>query len=192
MNLPFFVTADTHFLHPAIGGFCNRPENHQELIVQRWNETVGPDDVIIHLGDLVLGKRKAAEAFFESAQLNGRKFLVLGNHDKRSKSFYAGIGFEVIDPFVLDYEGWKVYFTHYPLVPPVHTLAGDEINTHGHVHNLYVDNLSVRHTNVGVDMRHLTPQDAEWHIKNSIRRLSREDRTRDWQRGGKDFEPPED
>lgn len=187
-----WVTSDSHFLHKNIEMFCQRPKDHQEIMVSRWNSVVGPEDTILHLGDLVLGKRVDAEKFFANNPLNGKKYLLRGNHDKRSVAFYASLGFTVIKPFDVEFEGWRVFFTHYPLTPPVKTLEQKEISIHGHVHNLYVPNLTVQHYNVGVDMRHLTPVSTEWAIRNTIRRVTEEDRSRDYQPGGKDFDPPED
>jgi calcineurin-like phosphoesterase family protein len=49
-------------------------------LIARWNETVGPDDEIWHLGDFVAGASRArcAEIY---ARLNGIKRLIRGNHD---------------------------------------------------------------------------------------------------------------
>jgi len=44
------------------------------------------------------------------ARLPGRKFLILGNHDKSKPSLYERAGFTIIDPFI-----WRgVAFTHRP------------------------------------------------------------------------------
>lgn len=51
-------------------------------LVRRWNDTVAPDDVVLHLGDLALGPIEQSIAL--TAQLNGRRFLVPGNHDRVS------------------------------------------------------------------------------------------------------------
>lgn len=49
-----YVTSDTHFSHARISDLAARPfasaaEMDAEL-VRRWNRTVGPDDVVLHLG----------------------------------------------------------------------------------------------------------------------------------------------
>jgi calcineurin-like phosphoesterase family protein len=78
-----FVISDTHFFHDNIVGLCGRPENHNDLMIERWNETVGTDDLVLHLGDLTW-KRGAAMSRFRrevAPKLNGVKLLVLGNHD---------------------------------------------------------------------------------------------------------------
>lgn len=78
-----YVTSDTHFSHARISELAARPfgsvsEMDAEMI-RRWNGTIAPTDVVLHLGDLALGP--IAESLALTAQLNGRKFLVPGNHD---------------------------------------------------------------------------------------------------------------
>ena len=54
-----FFTSDTHFHHDNIIRFCNRPfkdvYHMDEELIKRWNEKVGPDDIIYHLGDFAWG-----------------------------------------------------------------------------------------------------------------------------------------
>ena len=54
-----FFTSDTHFSHATIIKFCQRPfkdvSHMNDELVQRWNEVVGPDDIVFHLGDFAWG-----------------------------------------------------------------------------------------------------------------------------------------
>lgn len=50
-----------------------------EEMVRRWNETVGPEDDVWHLGDFCNSKRTLASDWLR--RLNGRKHLIRGNHD---------------------------------------------------------------------------------------------------------------
>lgn len=81
-----FVTSDTHFSHARISELAERPftsvEEMNAELVRRWNEAVGTDDTVLHLGDLALGPIE--ESVGLTAQLNGRRFLVPGNHDRIS------------------------------------------------------------------------------------------------------------
>lgn len=81
-----FYISDTHFGHARILELSKRPfrsiQEHDEVIVKRWNDVVRPDDWVYHLGDFALGidaNSHRVEALFK--QLNGEKFLVIGNHD---------------------------------------------------------------------------------------------------------------
>lgn len=79
-----FVTSDTHSNHARIIELAGRPfasvQDMDAELIRRWNETVAPDDVVLHLGDLALGP--IAESLPLTAQLHGRRFLVPGNHDR--------------------------------------------------------------------------------------------------------------
>jgi calcineurin-like phosphoesterase family protein len=53
------------------------PDEMDEEMVKRWNETVKPNDKVYHLGDVVIN-RKALSIMH---RLNGDKVLIRGNHD---------------------------------------------------------------------------------------------------------------
>lgn len=197
----FMVTADTHFLHDNIVEFCGRPGYnpatlciedpvlHNIVMRNNWKRVVTPTTKVLHLGDLVLGKRADAERLYGGEnELPGEKYLIKGNHDKRSDDFYKSLGFTVIPPFDLELDGWEFHYSHYPLT----RLRKNQINFHGHIHNTFVDAVTRGHVNLGVDMRNYTPQNNFWHMKNAIRRMTGENRDRDHGPGGKDFDPPED
>lgn len=77
-----WFTADTHFGHQAIIGYCKRPfvdvEEMNAELIRRWNAAVKPTDTIYCLGDFSLSARVMDEI---TPQLNGKKVLVRGNHD---------------------------------------------------------------------------------------------------------------
>lgn len=83
-----FLTSDTHFGHLGVCKFTgpdgvtklrpwDTPEEMDEEMVKRWNETVKPGDKVYHLGDVVIN-RKALKIMH---RLNGDKVLIKGNHD---------------------------------------------------------------------------------------------------------------
>jgi calcineurin-like phosphoesterase family protein len=77
-----WFTADTHFRHAMVAGLrgFETAEEHDSLLVQRWNRTVQPDDVVWHLGDVGMGK---PGGFWPSVDaLNGTIHLITGNHDQ--------------------------------------------------------------------------------------------------------------
>jgi calcineurin-like phosphoesterase family protein/ADP-ribose pyrophosphatase YjhB (NUDIX family) len=103
-----WLISDTHFGHGNIIGHCARPfleaNEMDRILVNNWNNTVGPKDTVFCLGDVVWNgfpPRDAADgaikAWHERAllrtqefvrRLNGRKVFVIGNHDP------AGLGEE--------------------------------------------------------------------------------------------------
>jgi len=126
--------SDTHFFHTNIIRFCGRPfaDAHamNEHMVENWNKLVKPGDLVYHLGDVALNHTDK-ELTSLLHRLNGRKRLIVGNHD-RIKSPVLQICFEKI-------ELWKGFhehnFTcsHMPLKQG-HFRDG-EYNVHGHIHN---------------------------------------------------------
>ena len=82
-----WFTSDTHFNHAGILRFCHRPfkdiAEMNTVLIRRWNECVGSDDIIFHLGDFGFGH--SGELMKILKGLNGRKIWILGNHDIRLK-----------------------------------------------------------------------------------------------------------
>ena len=73
-----FFTSDTHFGDPRVLRIDRRPfrsmEEHDEALIGLWNETVGKEDDVWHLGDFMrLGSGGRADALLH--RLNGRKHL---------------------------------------------------------------------------------------------------------------------
>lgn len=128
-----WIISDTHFGHQNIIAFCNRPVNHEHIILDNWRRMVDDEDTILHLGDVAFGNRKSIYLWAKDiGELPGKKYLIKGNHDHSSSlKVYKGI-FEIIDPFIIDFSDVKFYFSHYP----DHPIKDQwDINVHGHIHN---------------------------------------------------------
>jgi calcineurin-like phosphoesterase family protein len=82
-----YFTSDFHLFHHNVLKFDKRPFNDvhhmHQVIEQRWNETVSPDDIVIYLGDLSFGRRED-KTFVDDMmkRLNGKIHFIMGNHDK--------------------------------------------------------------------------------------------------------------
>lgn len=104
-----FITSDTHFGHARIIELVARPfasvEDMDAELIRRWNETVGPDAVVLHLGDLALGS--IADSLPLTGQLHGRRLLVPGNHDRVSPATQTRRAIERFAP-LYDEAGWRV------------------------------------------------------------------------------------
>jgi calcineurin-like phosphoesterase family protein len=76
-----FFTSDTHFGDHRVITLYRRPfadtKAMDEALIARWNERVGPEDDIWHLGDFARGTKAAAIL----PRLQGRKHLIAGNND---------------------------------------------------------------------------------------------------------------
>jgi calcineurin-like phosphoesterase family protein len=81
-----FFTSDFHLFHNNVLKFDNRPfadvhEMHQAL-EDNWNSVVGPDDIVIYLGDLSFARKQDAHLVEGILwRLNGKIHFVMGNHD---------------------------------------------------------------------------------------------------------------
>ena len=133
--------SDTHFYHSNIIKYCDRPfasaEEMNEAMVERWNALVKPNDHVWHLGDVAMGFGGDHHTLtWLLSRLNGKKRLVVGNHDNLKSPALHG-AFEKIELW----RGWKDQgFTcvHIPL--PLEALRDGNVCVHGHTHtNLLKD-----------------------------------------------------
>jgi calcineurin-like phosphoesterase family protein len=129
-----FLVSDTHFGHAGVCRFLredgtklrpwDNPDDMDEEMIRRWNDTVRPNDKVYHLGDVVIN-RKALKTLH---RLNGDKVLIRGNHDifrddEYREHFRELRAYHVMNGMIL---------SHIPL----HTdsLARFGTNIHGHLH----------------------------------------------------------
>lgn len=74
-----FFTSDTHFYHGNVIRFCNRPfenvEMMNETIISNWNNTVGLDDTVFHLGDFCLGGSAEWTKILDRLNGQGRRII---------------------------------------------------------------------------------------------------------------------
>ena len=89
--MEIWFTSDTHFCHQreflwGPRGFTN-VEEMNEAIIKNWNDVIQPDDVVYHLGDVIMGELDAGIPLVK--RLNGKIKLAIGNHDttKRLAAF---------------------------------------------------------------------------------------------------------
>ena len=129
-----FVTSDTHFGHAGVCKFLredgtklrpwDNPDEMDEEMIKRWNETVRPNDKVYHLGDVVIN-RKALKTL---GRLNGEKVLIKGNHDIFRLEEYT--------PYFKDIRAYHVLngmiFSHIPVHEE--SLGRFGTNVHGHLH----------------------------------------------------------
>lgn len=165
-----FWTSDTHFLHVNILTLgSGRPfktiEEHDEFIIDSWNARVNKADRVFHLGDFMMGDRRRFEEFF--IRLNGRKFLVVGNHDRIRG--WDGHWEHICKRFELETKAGKILMRHAPnSLDPWAQSSRDLVQEepggfswffHGHVHNRWARR--GKFVNVGVDVRDFEPKTLE-------------------------------
>lgn len=159
-----WFVSDTHFLHTNIIKYCERPfqdtKEMNQVLVDRWNEVVGEDDLIFCLGDFALGREKDCHHILQS--LNGHKVLIKGNHEKTvmKKSFnrdeFDGGIYELLEIKVNDDEvsdGFQpIVLCHYTMMTWNRSHRGS-LQLFGHVHGQLNDSELLKPTqmDVGVD-----------------------------------------
>ena len=141
-----FFTSDTHFYHGNIIRFCNRPfksvEMMNETIISNWNNTVGQDDIVFHLG----------------------------NHDlKNIRQGYINRFEHVAMQMHIEVNKQKIYLNHYPFLC-FDGGYKDVWQLFGHVHtrqnNTGIDAARLQYLyptqyDVGVDNNNFTPVSFE-------------------------------
>ncbi|MDR3059367.1 MAG: metallophosphoesterase, partial [Prevotella sp.] len=78
-----WFTSDHHFGHKNIIEFSQRPflntDEMNEELIKRWNEKIGTEDMVYHLGDFALMSSGKLRSILD--RLNGRIHLIQGNHE---------------------------------------------------------------------------------------------------------------
>ena len=171
-----FFSSDQHFGHFNIIRLSHRPfaslDEMNEVMIAKWNVKVMADDTIYILGDL----------FFRSAmvepilkRLNGRKHLVLGNHDHSwTGRVRLGDYFESVQTMKeIDVCGAPATLCHYPMLSYPQARRGYMI--YGHIHNNTGDDYwplimrRPRMLNAGVDVNGYEPVTFEELVANNAK-----------------------
>lgn len=155
-----FLISDTHFGHANILTFKDKNgspvrsfaslEEMNETMIDNWNKTVGKEDKVYHLGD-VLFTKKWLDLILP--RLNGNKVLIKGNHDTLKLSQYQQYFKDVRAYWILD----KFILSHIPIHPE--SLSRWKANIHGHLHGKSLEDF--RYKNVSVEVVNYTPLDFE-------------------------------
>lgn len=166
-----FVISDTHFDHANILTFVDKNDqlirgqfrnvdHMNETMINNWNRVVGPQDTIYHLGDFTFGGKGNIERF--ASRLNGKKRLIMGNHDYEAKLYY---------PWFQKVMSWRqfgdlfsrpIFMTHFPLHESSFTRRDgrkNPVNIHGHIHQNQAP--TEFHINVSVEQINYTPKSIE-------------------------------
>lgn len=161
-----FYVADLHLGHKNIMRLSNRPfssvEEMDKTIIDNINSIVKPDDDLYILGDFSFKSGKNPVEYLK--QINGKKHLIIGNHDgiilsnnEARKQFVEITNYKRIDD-----NGRMVILCHYPIAEWDGYFRGS-YHLFGHVHNnfnnpwyKYMSSLNNCY-NVGVDVTDFKP-----------------------------------
>lgn len=143
-------TSDTHFGHRKMLELRNYSsiEAMDEWQIQKWNDTVGHDDHVFHLGDVSFRSNPDTLAILK--RLRGKKHLVRGNHDRNMNGAVKAC-FESIE----DYRelktacGQMIVLMHFP-IESWNKMAYGTWHLHGHSHG-NMEGFGMR-ADVGIDV----------------------------------------
>lgn len=161
-----YYIADCHFYHRALNtkmdvrGFAD-VEAMNEYMIERWNAKVRKNDDVVILGDLSLGTVEETNELLQ--RLNGRLYLIRGNHDH----FDKGVAVERFE-WIKDYEELsdnrrKVILCHYPIMcynGQYRLNEEGEAKTYmlyGHVHDTFDEELIDRFQEITRSYERLSP-----------------------------------
>ena len=156
-----FLVSDTHFGHAGVCRFLrndgvtklrpwDNPEDMDEEMIKRWNETVRPNDKVYHLGDVVINRK----ALVTLSRLNGDKVLIRGNHDifrddEYRKYFRELRAYHVMNGMIL---------SHIPIHSDSLGRFGTNIHGHLHANRVMKDSvIDVRYHSVCVEQTDFKP-----------------------------------
>jgi calcineurin-like phosphoesterase family protein len=164
MAKTFFIS-DTHFDSERA---FNRKLQHKkcpfenieqmnETLIKNWNDKVGTDDIIYHLGDFSHQDISTARAEYFLKQLNGKKYLIRGNIENQTNTAVEKLPYweAVYDALWTVIGDYTFMLCHYPIAifPP--DIEKPVIHLHGHLHGDFnPDNNSY---DVGVDLNNFAP-----------------------------------
>lgn len=155
-----FIVGDLHLGEENIFNNCysyffKSQEEYIETLVKNYNSKIGSDNVeVCFLGDL--GRKEIIQKVLP--RLKGKKYLILGNHDKYSTEFYKKY-FEDVFAYPV-YINSRIVLSH----EPIPTEPGI-LNAHGHTH--YIDLISDRHINLVIEKTGFEP----YNVKNLTKML---------------------
>lgn len=159
-----WFTSDTHYYHSNIIKYCKRPYDNvtemNEALIHNYNDVVKDNDEVYHLGDF--GFAEPGKLLEVVKRLKGKKYLILGNHDKNIRKKIDDM-FQYYFEWIGDYLDitqqdstitggkQKIILCHYPLLTWNKAHHGSWM-LHGHCHsNIDHLNVNTRRHDVGVD-----------------------------------------
>lgn len=178
----WFVTADPHFDHDAILRHCNRPwvrpgdlndrgewvdyrigqlrlEEMNEALVENWNKKVPNNNSTV----IVCGDFAWRDPDKWLARLNGKKILVIGNHDKPGLLKCKRSFSEVHQMLTREINGQYCVFMHFPMRSWNASCHGSW-HIHGHCHCRLKEIPGMLCFDAGVDGHKFEPWEWETEI----------------------------
>ncbi len=181
-----WFVSDIHYCHnkPFILG----PRGYKEIeeakkdFKAKWNENIGPNDIVFNLGDLIVGAGDGTRAaMYEILALPCAKhYYIWGNHSAgvqqlydetlADQGFYPGVEVYPLTPSGYNFtflgdraevviDGLQVIIDHYPIASWNHIGKG-AFMVHGHCHRNLKEDKTIKRVDVGWEWLR---RPVEWH-----------------------------
>ena len=167
-----FLISDTHFNHNGSLLWDDEDGNVQrnfscveemnEHMIERWNSVVKQGDIVYHVGDVFLSDKEQADKIL--TRLNGKKRLLLGNHDN-GKCSVLQKHFSKINVWRM-FKEFEVVLTHVPIYLGNNETRRYDYNIHGHIHKSHLP--SKKYGNVSVEVIDYTPVEISSFCKEKF------------------------
>ena len=165
-----YFISDLHLGHENIIRLCERPfsdvDEMNKKLIKNWNNKVTAKDDVYIIGDIAYRSKEDVSSIVN--QLNGRKHLIIGNHDEKNlKNPKFRDCFVSIDRYlriVLDNK--SLILCHYPIAEWDGYFHGS-YHIYGHIHNNRKNRVfgylkdEERALNAGADVINFTPATFE-------------------------------
>ena len=184
-----YFTSDLHIGHDK--EFLYKPRgftnicDHDKTLIENWNSMITDADIVFILGDLMLGDIDYGRGCLK--QLNGFKYIIIGNHDtdRKINEVYRHLN-RLVDinyARMLKYGKYHFFLCHYPTITANARghMTNSIINLYGHTHqktNFYDENNPYNY-HVGLDSHDMKPVSIDQIIEDIRKKKSETQNQRD-------------
>lgn len=186
-----WFTGDIHYGHGK--PFIIDPRGYKTLVEamedtrHKWKQYVGPDDIVINLGDQIVGAGMNTTQYVHDllALPCAHQYFLWGNHNAGMQQLYdqslkvgGHEGYEIYPWTLSEYnftflgnyaeisiDGTHVVLCHYPIASWNH-MSKDAYMLHGHCHRNFPDDKNLKRMDIGWDYQR---RPIEW--KEIVREL---------------------
>jgi calcineurin-like phosphoesterase family protein len=133
MSNTYFIS-DLHMGHSKMLEYESRPfkdiYEQDSVFIHNWNKVVKQEYYVYVLGDVSFYPKGITRELINL--LNGRKILIMGNHDRhKSVKYWQDVGFEIVSKYPICYEN-RHWLSHEPMYLDDNSIYK---NIHGHLHS---------------------------------------------------------
>lgn len=166
-----FFVSDLHLGHENVLSIRTQfhdIDEHDDFLIEKWNNKVKKHDEVYILGDLSFRSSNPITDYL--ARMNGKKHLIVGNHDGywMRKMNHMEIYFQSVEYLkVMKFEKKQLTLCHYPMLEwpgSRYVESGTSFLIHGHIHNetdsqvySYIKNFQPHALNACVDINNFEP-----------------------------------